>query len=144
MYNTHKHKPEYTFDYTKADDSEGINNLLWSQFGCKCSKCNIKSGKNFMERLPVYILDDIAREERIRFDIGLGYVCKPNADKLILTSKDPHRVGLGVRVNIKDSVKRLKLIRGLIMRGVTRIGIYNDYIYYDTDSLKEMGVFIKS
>ena len=30
------------------------------------------------------------------------------------------------------------------MRGVTRIGIYNDYIYYDTDSLKEMGVFIKS
>ena len=144
MYNTHKHKPEYTFDYTRDDDSEGLRNLLWSQFGCKCSKCNIKSGKNFMERLPVYILDDIAREERIRFDIGLGYVCKPNADKLILTSKNPHRVGLGVRVNIKDPVKRLKLIRGLIMRGVTRIGIYNDYIYYDTDSLKEMGVFIKS
>lgn len=144
MYNTHKHKPEYTFDYTKDDDSEGLKNLLWSQFGCKCSKCNIKSGKNFMERLPVYILDDIAREERIRLDIGLGYVCKPNADNLILTSKNPHRVGLGVRVNTKDSVKRLKLIRGLIMRGVTRIGVYNDYIYYDTDSLKEMGVFIKS
>lgn len=141
MYNTQKHKPEYTFDYTKDDDSEGLRNLLWSQFGCKCSKCNIKSGKNFMERLPVYILDDIAREERMRFDIGLGYTCKPHSDKLILTTKNPHRIGLAVRVSIKDKVKRMKLVRGLVMRGVTRIGIYDDYIYYDTDSLKEMAFF---
>lgn len=141
MYNTQKHKPEYTFDYTKDDDSEGLRNLLWSQFGCKCSKCNIKSGKNFMERLPVYILDDIAREERMRFDIDLGYTCKPNSDKLILTTKNPHRIGLAVRVSVKDKVKRMKLVRGLVMRGVTRIGIYDDYIYYDTDSLKEMAFF---
>lgn len=144
MYNTEAHKPEYTFDYTEADDKEGLKNLLWSQFGCKCFRCNVKSGKNYMERLSVYILDDIAREERMRFQIGLGYTCKENSKTLTLTTKNPHRVGLGVRVNIKDSVKRMKLIRGLIMRGVTRIGIYTDYIYYDTDSLKEMGFFIKS
>lgn len=144
MYNTKAHKPEYTFDYTEADDKEGLKNLLWSQFGCKCSKCNVKSGKNYMERLPVYILDDISREERMRFQIDLGYTCKHNSNRLVLTTKNPHRVGLGVRVSVKDPVKRMKLIRGLIMRGVTRIGIYTDYIYYDTDSLKSMGFFIKS
>ena len=144
MYNTEAHKPEYTFDYTEADDKEGLKNLLWSQFGCKCFKCNVKSGKNYMERLPVYILDDIAREERMRFQIGLAYTCKYNSNSLALTTKNPHRVGLGVRVNIKDSVKRMKLVRGLIMRGVTRVGIYTDYIYYDADSLKPMGFFIKS
>ena len=138
MYNTEAHKPEYTFDYTEADDKEGLKNLLWSQFSCKCFRCNAKSGKNYMERLPVYILDDISREERMRFQIDLGYVCKGNANTLALTTKNPHRVGLGVRVNIKDNVKRMKLIRGLIMRGVTRIGIYDTYIYYDADSLKEM------
>lgn len=144
MYNTEAHKPEYTFNYTEADDKEGLKNLLWSQFGCKCPKCNVKSGKNYMERLPVYILDDISREERMRFQIDLGYTCKYNSNRLVLTTKNPHRVGLGVRVSVKDPVKRMKLIRGLIMRGVTRIGIYTDYVYYDTDSLKSMGFFIKS
>ena len=138
MYHVKNHNVEYTFDYTKQDDMEGLKNLYWSQFGCKCGRCDIKSGKNFMERLPVYILDDISREERMRFYIDLAYVCKPSADKMPLISKNPHRVGLAVKVRCTDNKQRLKLIRGLIVRGVTRISVEDSHVYFDTDSLKPM------
>mgnify|MGYP000057786504 FL=1 len=75
------HKPTYNFAYDEEDDKEGLDFLLWSQFQCKCGKCDVSSGKDFMERLPVLILDDVAREERMRFDVLLGYVCEKSAYK---------------------------------------------------------------
>lgn len=143
MYHVKNHNVDYTPQYTLEDDTEGLQNLYWSQFGCKCGRCNIKSGKNFMERKPVYILDDISREDRMRFYIDLAYVCKTSADRMPLVSKSPHRVGLGVRVRCTVNKQRLKLIRGLIMRGVSRITVNDDYVYFDTDSLKEMEFKIK-
>ena len=132
------HKPEYTFDYDIDDDKEGLSSLLWSQFMCKCGRCSVKSGKNYMERLPVYILDNISVDDRMRFDVELAYVCKAHADKLPLPTKDPHRVGLAIQVRILDKVKRLKLVRGLIIRGVTRIKVSDKSVYFDTDDLRTM------
>ena len=137
------HNPTYTFDYNEEEDSEGLSRLLWSQFMCKCGKCSVKTGKNFMERLPVYILDDIAKEERMRFDIELAYVCKTEADKTSIPTRDPHRVGLGVKIRILNAQKRMKLVRGLVVRGVTRIGINDKFIYFDTDDLRKMGMYMK-
>ncbi len=137
------HKPTYTFKYNEDDDSEGLKNLLWSQFMCKCGRCSIETGKNFMERLPVYILDDISREERMRFDVELAYVCKIKADTIPLPTKDPHRAGLGVKIRMPSSTKKMKLLRGLIMRGVTRIGVNDNFIYFDTDDLRKMGLYIR-
>jgi hypothetical protein len=91
-----------------------------------------------MERLPVYILDDISREERMRFYIDMAYICKPHADELPILSKSSHRVGLGVRVKCTDDKQRLKLIRGLIVRGVSRIHVHDEFVYFDTDTLKPM------
>jgi hypothetical protein len=110
---------------------------------CKCGACDVGSGKRLMERTPVFILEDIAREERMRFDIELAYVCKNSADDLVLPTKDSHRVGLAVRIRMLSSVKRIKLIRGLIMRGVTRIAVNQKYVYYDTDDLKEMSFYMR-
>lgn len=138
MYHVKNHDVVYTPQYTKEDDMEGLQNLYWSQFSCKCSRCDVSSGKNFMERLPVYILDDISREERMRFYIDLAYVCNHQAYELPILSKSSHRVGLGVRVKCTDDKQRLKLIRGLIVRGVTRYHIDKEFVYYDTDSLKPM------
>lgn len=137
------HKIDYTLDYTLEDDTEGLKHLLWSQFMCKCGSCSNKTGKMFMERLPVFILDDIAREERMRFDIELAYVCKKCADDMSLPARDSHRVGLAVKIRILSAKKRIKLIRGLIVRGVTRIAISKDHIYFDTDDLKEMAFYYR-
>ena len=137
------HKPTYTFEYDEEDDKQGLKFLLWSQFMCKCGKCKVSSGKDYMERLPVLILDDIAREERMRFDVLLGYVCKPSAYKdHFLPTKDSHRVGLAVKIRVLNVQKRLRLIRGLILRGVTRIGVGRDEIYFDCDDLKKMSLFL--
>jgi hypothetical protein len=138
------HKPTYTNEYTLEDDNEGLGFLLWSQFGCKCGKCSVSSGKDYMERLPILILDDIAREERMRFDVLLAYVCEKSAYKdHFLPTKDSHRVGLAVKIRVLNTQKRLRLVRGLILRGVTRIGIGKDDVYFDCDDLKEMSLFLK-
>lgn len=129
------HKPIYTFDYDKEDDKEGLDRLLWSQFMCKCGKCPTNSGKNFMERLPVYILDDIAKEQQMRFDIELAYLCQTQADRLSIPTKHPYRVGLGVRIRLMCKVKRIKLIRALILRNVTRFIVSDEYVYFDCDDL---------
>ena len=137
------HNPTYTFDYDEDDDTQGLGFLRWSQFGCKCGKCSVNSGKNYMERQPVLILDDIAREERMRFDVLLGYVCEKSAYKdHFLPTKDSHRVGLAVKIRVLNVQKRLRLVRGLILRGVTRIGVGKDFIYFDCDDLKSMSLFL--
>ena len=137
------HNPTYTFDYDEEDDREGLKFLRWSQFMCKCGKCKVSSGKDYMERLPVLILDDIAREERMRFDITLAYTCKYAANKIhSLPVNDSHRVGLGVTIRLLTTKKKIKLVRGLILRGVTRIGVGMKEIYFDCDDLKQMSLFL--
>jgi len=137
------HSPHYEIGYGEQDDKQGLKKLLWSQFMCKCGRCSVKTGKNFMERLPVFILDEIAQEERIRLDIEFGYVCKNKADKIALPTKDPHRAGLGVKIRIVNPMKRMKVLRGLIVRGVSRIAVSSDFIYFDTDDLKPMALYLR-
>ena len=137
------HKPEYTFTYDLQDDKEGLKKLLWSQFGCKCGRCEITSGKRLMEKIPVMILDQIVQEERILMDIELAYTCKPHADELSLPSMDSHRAGLAVKIRVLNPKKRMLIVRGLIVRGVTRIGINDKYIYYDTDDLKQLALYYR-
>lgn len=135
------HNPTYTNDYTIEHDSFDLRRLLWSQFMCKCGSCRVDTGQRLMEKLPVYILDQIAVEERIRFDIELAYVCKIHADNLLLTSQDSHRAGLAVKIRVLNPKKRLVIIRGLIVRGVTRIALNEKYIYFDVDDLKQMSFY---
>ena len=40
-------------------------------------------------------------------------------------------------------MKRLKVMRGLIVRGVTRIALADDFIYFDTDDLKPMALYLR-
>lgn len=135
------HNPEYTSNYDERDDSEGLKKLLWSQFMCKCGRCDVSSGKRLMEKIPVIILDQIAQEERIRFDVELAYICKPHADELVLTSINSHRAGLAVKVRVLNPKKRMLIIRGLIVRGVTRIALNDKYIYFDVDDLKQLAFY---
>ena len=114
-------------------DTEGLTHLRWSMFDSPDSE---GSGYLFMEREPVYILDVVCKMYRIRPDIILGYTSKPVADKMFLPSKNAHRVGLGIRIRILSTKKRMILIKGLIECGIQRIAVSEDTLYFDTDSLK--------
>ena len=114
-------------------DTEGLTHLRWSMFDSPDSE---GSGYLFMEREPVYILDVVCKMYRIKPDITLGYTSKPVADNMFLSSRDAHRVGLGVRIRILSTRKRMILIKGLIECGIDRIAVSDDTLYFDTDSLK--------
>lgn len=107
-----------------------------------CPHLGLGSGKRYMERLPVLVLDDICREERLRPNIALGYVSESYADRHSLPARDSHRVGLAVKLKTSCSRVRFKYMRSLIVRGVSRIRISREYIYFDVDDLKEMGLFV--
>ena len=114
-------------------DIEGLDYLQWSLFD---SPDEPGSGYRFMERYPVKILDDIVKQYRFVLDINLGYVSKAYGDKISLPTRDSHRIGRAIRIRILNPKKRYKLVSGLIMRGVNRIAVSRDEVYFDTDSLK--------
>ena len=121
------------------DNCEGLTYLTWDMFD---SPDLPNSGYKFMEREPVIILDNIVKKYRISLNIILGYTSKPYADKLKLIRANSHRVGKAVKIRCVGTKKRLTLVKGLVEQGVNRIGVGNEYVYFDTDDLKERAFYI--
>ena len=135
-YSSSLHKVEYTDYYTEAMDTEGLAILKWSMFD---SPDKLGTGKGFMESEPVFILDEILRKERINAFILKGYVSKMYGDRTAEPSNSSHRVGKAIKIRCINSVKRFKIIKGLIQYGIERIHVSNEFIYFDTDSyLKDL------
>jgi hypothetical protein len=125
------YKVDYTDKYTEEDDTEGLKVLKWSMFD---SPEELGSGKRFMESEPVFILDKIFDRERLRGFIELGYTSKPYADRMLLSTDNPHRLGKAVKFRCINKHHRFRLVRGLIQYGVERIHLFKDSIYFDTDN----------
>jgi hypothetical protein len=121
------------------DNCEGLTYLTWDMFD---SPDLPNSGYKFMEREPVIILDNIVKKCRISLNIILAYTSKPYADKIKLIRSNSHRVGKAVKIRCVGTKKRLTLVRGLVQQGVHRIGVSDDYVYFDTDDLKERAFYI--
>ena len=121
------------------DNCEGLTDLTWDLFDSPDLPI---SGYKFMEREPVLILDNIVKKYRITIKIVLGYTSKPYADKLRLVRSNSHRVGKAIKIRCVGAKKRLTLVRGLVQQGVHRIGVSDEYVYFDTDDLKERAFYI--
>lgn len=120
-------------------DKDGLRVLRWSMFDSYDSK---GSGYRFMEREPVIALDRAAHRYRYVPNIILGYTSKSVADKMLLASNDSHRVGKAVRIRCVGSKKRLMLIRSLMEQGVQRFAVNDEFVYYDTDDLKNNAFYL--
>ena len=114
-------------------DTDGLRVLRWSMFDSPDSK---GSGYRFMEREPVIALDRAAHYYDYKPNVILGYVSKDVADKMLLSSKDSHRIGKAIKIRCVGYKKRIKIIRSLVEQGVIRFAATKDYIYFDTDDLK--------
>lgn len=123
----------------ELSDTEGLNYLRWSMFD---SPDKSGSGKMFMDRPTVLILDEIVKKTRMILDIQLGYVSKAYADRKNMSKMDSHRVGKAVRLKCISPKKRIKIIYWLMIYGVKRVAVGKDYIYFDTDDLKEDSFYI--
>ncbi len=120
-------------------DCEGLTYLRWSMFD---SPDHLGSGKKFMEREPVLILDRIVAKTDMSLNITLAYTTPSYADKKRLISTDSHRVGKAVRIRVLNPKKRMKLISLLILEGVRRIAVDRNQVYFDTDDLKEDALYL--
>jgi|TARA_R110000787_G_scaffold15296_3_gene47273 hypothetical protein len=115
-------------------DIEGLDYLQWSLFD---SKDEVGSGYKFMERKPVLILDKYVKKTRYILEIELAYVSPIEGNKNNLAMRDSHRVGHAVRLRMISPKKRMHLVAFLIKEGVRRIAFSKEYLYFDTDDLKE-------
>lgn len=111
-------------------DCEGLMYLRWSQFDSPDSK---GSGKKFMDRETVLLLDRVVHKTKMVLDIRTGYTTPKYASIMGLTTSDPHRIGKAVRIRILNPKKRMRLAKALIEEGVTRIALGREVLYYDTD-----------
>tara|TARA_R110001592_G_scaffold195506_1_gene443179 strand:- start:1330 stop:1710 length:381 start_codon:yes stop_codon:yes gene_type:complete len=123
----------------QINNCEGLTFLTWDMFD---SPDLPNSGYKFMEREPVLLLDRIVKRTRITLNIILGYTSKPYSDKLKLVRSNSHRVGKAVKIRCVGTKKRITLVRELVKEGVNRIGVSNEYVYFDTDDLKERAFYI--
>ena len=123
----------------QINNCEGLTFLTWDMFD---SPDLPNSGYKFMEREPVLLLDRIVKRTRITLNIILGYTSKPYSDKLKLVRSNSHRVGKAVKIRCVGTKKRITLVRELVKEGVNRIGLSNEYVYFDTDDLKERAFYI--
>ena len=124
-----------------CNDTEGLEYLKWSQFD---SPDKAGSGYTYMERLPVLVLDDIIREYRFILDIKLGYVSEAYANKISLPLLDSHRIGKAIKIRVLNPKKRLRLVSALLYRGITRIAVSIDTVYFDTDDQKKDALLVWS
>ena len=123
--------PRYTDAYTKEMDEEGLKVLKWSMFD---SPDSLGSGRKYMESDPVRILDLVFRKERLKGYIHLGYTSKPYADRIGLGLESEHRIGKAIKFRCINPSHRFRLVRGLIQYGIERITLYDQSIYFDTES----------
>ncbi len=119
------------------DDCEGLTYLRWSMFD---SPDKVGSGKMFMEREPVLILDDVIRLTKMNWianNIKLGYTSKWYADRNRIATNSSHRVGRAITIHCVGNHKRGLIVKALFNLGIKRIGINKKEIYFDTDDLKK-------
>lgn len=117
----------------EANDREGLRHLRWSMFDSPDAP---GSGWRYMERQPVLILDDICTEEvgRVSVKVDYAYLSKPMAEALSVPYSSPHLVGRAVRLRVTNPKARMKWVKHLVLRGVTRIGVGMEHVYFDTEN----------
>lgn len=131
----------YTDKYTEKDDTEGLKYIRWSMFDCPY--LGLGSGKRYMERLPVLLLDDVYREEATTFNVVKAYCSKKYADDNAIPTKSPYRVGLAVELRVTNKIKRFRVVRALIVRGVQHIAVSRDTVAFDIDDVKNFKMSAK-
>lgn len=122
---------------------QGLKHLYWELFDSPDAP---GSAFRYMEREPVLILDDIVTEfEKYRPKIEVAYVSKSYGDLLGLPSSSPHRIGKAIRFRTTNPTQRMFIVTELIRRGVSRIGVGKEHVYFDTDNyLKKDALYVQS
>jgi hypothetical protein len=126
----------------EGKNTQGLRHLYWEIFDCPMQP---GSAFKYMEREPVYILEDIfAQYPHWTPTIEIAYTSQSYANLLGLPQSSSHRVGKAIQILAKSPERRMFIVKHLILRGVTRIGIGINHVYFDTDNyLKKDALYVQ-
>ena len=110
----------------------------WSEFDCHSGK---GEAIKHMDKDFICLLDDARGIAGVPFNITSGYRTAEYNQALqeegFKTSKtSSHVKGLAADISVNDSATRFKIITALMIVGISRIGIGNNFIHCDTDKNK--------
>ena len=114
--------------------SYGLDFFEDKEFTCKCG-----CGKNEMQRPFLKKLDNARSLSDVLYVINSGDRCKKhNKSKEVRgSSTSSHLLGWAVDIKCPSSHYRYKIIEGLILAGIKRIGIGRTFIHTDDDPAKD-------
>ena len=117
-----------------------FNTGTTDEFACKCGKCGL--GVKDMQPKLLRMLDVARFHAGVSFVLNRAISCpEHNSDPNVGGSEtSSHLTGWAVDIDCNDAATRYHIIRGLILAGFTRIGVYKDskgtFIHADCDPTK--------
>ena len=121
------------------DDFKHFN---YKEFDCKSGK---GKGIDNMDKEFICLLDDARGIAGVPFKITSGYRT-PEYNKALLeqgykgSKNSSHTKGIAADIYAKDSFTRFKIVTALMIVGINRIGIGNNFIHCDIDEDKSQQV----
>ena len=98
-----------------------------ARFACKCC------GENHVDpRVEQYVKDLEARVGKSLI-VASGYRCEKHNAKVGGSPTSSHLGGLAVDISCKSDRLRFALIHTAIKLGITRIGVYRNFVHLDID-----------
>ena len=108
------------------------------EFKCKCGKCGL--GFNDMDQNLLIRLDKARELAGVPFVINSAIRC-PSHNAAVGSGPDSSHIGgYAVDISARDSHRRMRVVKGLLDAGFTRIGINPTFIHADTDPEKPQEV----
>ena len=121
---------------------DDFKHFSWKEFDCKSGK---GKGKDNMDKEFICLLDDARGIAGVPFKITSGYRT-PEYNKALLeqgykgSKNSSHTKGIAADIYAKDSFTRFKIVTALMIVGINRIGIGNNFIHCDIDEDKSQQV----
>ena len=119
-----------------------FKHFSWKEFDCKSGK---GKGIDNMDKEFICLLDDARGIAEVPFKITSGYRT-PEYNKALLeqgykgSRNSSHTKGIAADIYAKDSFTRFKIVTALMIVGINRIGIGNNFIHCDIDEDKSQQV----
>lgn len=101
-----------------------------------CNCCN----KGKLENSFLGKLNQARRIANIPFNINRAYSCPEHNLKIGGSPTSSHIKGLAIDIHCTSSIRRFVIIDALIGCGITRIGVYKNFIHADYDQDKPQNV----
>ena len=121
---------------------DDFKHFSWKEFDCKSGK---EKGIDNMDKEFICLLDDARGIAGVPFKITSGYRT-PEYNKALLeqgykgSKNSSHTKGIAADIYAKDSFTRFKIVTALMIVGINRIGIGNNFIHCDIDEDKSQQV----